>query len=90
MHCYLEVLRTSQFRADFIDTLKENMLSEEAQFGVIVTTTLPKQVLNGLGQINGVWVCSQEFVESLAFIEMKEKPMAKEAKRLSSRRNSCL
>ncbi len=63
-----ECKRTSNFQSSYIDKLKEDILREEAQFGVIVTTTLSKQALHGLAQINGVWVCSQEFVESLAFI----------------------
>ncbi|HYT42970.1 MAG TPA: DUF2130 domain-containing protein, partial [Methylomirabilota bacterium] len=56
------------FRSDFIKKLKEDMLREEAQFGIIVTTTLPKQALHGMAQIDDVWVCSQEFVECLGII----------------------
>lgn len=63
-----ECKRTNLFKNDFISKLKEDMLREEAQFGIIVTTTLPKQAVNGMAQIDGIWVCSQSFVESLGLI----------------------
>jgi hypothetical protein len=63
-----ECKRTNLFKAEFITKLKEDMLREEAIFGIIVATTLPKQALHGMAQIDGIWVCSQEFVESLGII----------------------
>ena len=63
-----ECKRTNLFKPDFISKLKEDMLREEAQFGIIVSTTLPKQATSGMGQIDGIWVCSQAFVESLGTI----------------------
>jgi hypothetical protein len=63
-----ECKRTNLFKIDFITKLKEDMLREEAIFGIIVATTLPKQALHGMAQIDGIWVCSQEFVESLGII----------------------
>jgi hypothetical protein len=63
-----ECKRTNLFKIDFITKLKEDMLREEAIFGIIVATTLTKQALHGMAQIDGIWVCSQEFVESLGII----------------------
>jgi hypothetical protein len=63
-----ECKRTNLFKTDFIVKLKEDMLHEEAQFGIIVTTTLPKQAIHGMAQIDGIWVCSQAFVEYLGII----------------------
>ena len=63
-----ECKRTNIFKADFISKLKEDLLREEAQFGIIVTTTLPKQATNGMAQIDGIWVCSQALVESIGTI----------------------
>jgi hypothetical protein len=60
-----ECKRTNIIKNDFISKLKEDMLREVADFGVIVTTTLPKQAINGLSQIDGVWVCNQQYVEPL-------------------------
>ena len=63
-----ECKRTNLFKTEFITKLKEDMLREEAIFGIIVATTLPKQAVHGMAQIDGIWVCSQEFVESLGTI----------------------
>jgi hypothetical protein len=63
-----ECKRTNLFKTEFITKLKEDMLREEAIFGIIVATTLPKQAVHGMSQIDGIWVCSQEFVESLGTI----------------------
>jgi hypothetical protein len=63
-----ECKRVSIFKADFITKLKEDMLREEANFGIIVTTTLPKPAIHGMAQIDGVWVCSQVFMECLGMI----------------------
>jgi hypothetical protein len=63
-----ECKRTNEFKTTFITKLKDDMLREEASFGIIVSTTLPKQALHGMAQIDGIWICSQAFVESLGII----------------------
>jgi hypothetical protein len=63
-----ECKRTNIFKADFISKLKEDMLREEAHFGIVVTTALPKQAIQGMAQIDGIWVCSQVFVEYLGIL----------------------
>jgi hypothetical protein len=53
-----ESKRTKQWSDEWIKKLKDDMRNEKADVAVIVSTTLPKEITSGLGNINGIWVCS--------------------------------
>lgn len=63
-----ECKRTNVFKLEFITKLKEDLLREEANFGIIVTTSLPKSAVSGIARIDGIWICSQTFIGSLGSI----------------------
>ncbi len=63
---------SSPFKSEYIKKMKEDLLREGANVGVIVSKNLPKEAMNGMGQIEGVWVCSQALTECIATI-LREK-----------------
>ncbi len=60
-----ESKRTENFGADWIDKLKTDMLSQNAEIAVIVTKTMPKD-MQRFGEKSGVYICSFDEVKSLA------------------------
>lgn len=54
---YYESKRTSSFQNGWIKKLKEDMKSEQATIGVIITESMPSGV-EDLIQIEGIWICS--------------------------------
>lgn len=66
-----ESKRTKAWSHEWLGKLKEDMRDEKANVPVIVTTTLPKEVPNGLGILEGVWVVKYELALSLATILRK-------------------
>lgn len=61
-----ESKRTKAWKSDFIVKLKEDLRSENANIPIIVTTVMPKESINDIDNINGVWICTYPFAMILA------------------------
>ncbi len=64
---YYESKRTKAFQVGWVEKLKRDMQNRQADIGVLVTETLPKQI-NRVGQIDGVWVCRFDDLEGLVSV----------------------
>ena len=64
---YYESKRTKAFQVTWVEKLKQDMQSRQADVGVLVTETLPKEI-NRIGQIDGVWVCRFNDLEGLVSV----------------------
>jgi len=62
-----ESKRTKHFSADWVEKLKADALQARADVCVIVTETLPEGV-DGVGQIDGVWLCRFTDVKGLSMV----------------------
>jgi hypothetical protein len=62
-----ESKNTKAFGGDWIDKLKHDMRSTQADIAVIVTETMPKD-MERFGMKDGVWVCSFTEIKSLSFV----------------------
>lgn len=62
-----ESKRTENFGGDWIDKLKADMLSQNAQIAIIVTKTMPKG-MEQFGEKNGVYICNFREVTSLTTV----------------------
>ena len=62
-----ESKRTKAFTSEWIEKLKTDMRTQQANIAVIVTETLPKD-MNTFGQKDGVWICRFSEVKALAFL----------------------
>lgn len=62
-----ESKNTKAFGGDWIDKLKHDMRSTQADIAVIVTETMPKD-MERFGMKDGVWVCSFYEIKSLAYV----------------------
>ena len=62
-----ESKRTENFGTDWIEKLKADMLSQQAEIAVIVTKAMPKD-MSQFGEKNGVYICSFTEVKSLAVV----------------------
>lgn len=62
-----ESKRTKTFGADWIDKLKQDQVSCNAEFAVLVTETMPKD-MERFGEKDGVWICSFSEIKSLSFV----------------------
>lgn len=62
-----ESKNTKAFGGDWIDKLKHDMRSTQADIAVIVTETMPKD-MDRFGMKDGVWVCSFYEIKSLAYV----------------------
>lgn len=62
-----ESKNTKAFGGDWIDKLKHDMRSSQADIAVIVTETMPKEMTR-FGMKDGVWVCDFTEIKSLAFV----------------------
>ncbi len=62
-----ESKNTKAFGGDWIDKLKHDMRSSQADIAVIVTDTMPKD-MERFGMKDGVWVCNFHEIKSLAFV----------------------
>lgn len=62
-----ESKRTKVFTNEWIEKLKTDMRSQQADVAVIVTETMPKD-MDRFGLKDGVWVCSFSEIKSLAFV----------------------
>lgn len=62
-----ESKRTKAFTTDWIEKLKSDMRTQQADIAVIVTETLPKD-MPAFGFKDGVWICRYTEVKPLAYI----------------------
>lgn len=62
-----ESKRTKTFGSDWIDKLKQDQVSCNAEFAVLVTETMPKD-MERFGEKDGVWICSFSEIKSLSFV----------------------
>lgn len=62
-----ESKRTKNFSKDWIDKLKQDQISCKADIAVLVTQTLPNDMVR-FGEKNRVWICSFQEVKSLSFV----------------------
>ena len=62
-----ESKNTKAFGGDWIDKLKHDMRSSQADIAVIVTETMPKD-MERFGMKDGVWVCNFTEIKSLAYV----------------------
>lgn len=61
-----ESKRTKAWSDGWIGKLKEDLRREGADVGIIITTALPSGIKAGIGCINGIWVCNENFILPLA------------------------
>lgn len=66
-----ESKNTKGWKDSWIDDLKDNLRIEKADLPVIVTAVMPKDIKNGLGPKDGVWVSTPTFVIPLAMLLRK-------------------
>ncbi len=62
-----ESKNTKAFGGDWIDKLKHDMRSSQADIAVIVTDTMPKD-MERFGMKDGVWICNFHEIKSLSFV----------------------
>lgn len=62
-----ESKRTNAFSVEWIEKLKADMRSQNAEIAVIVTKTMPKE-MDCFGIKDGVWICSFSEVKALAAV----------------------
>lgn len=62
-----ESKRTKAFAGDWIDKLKTDMRSQQADLAILVTETLPKE-MDSFGFKDGVWICKFSDIKALSFI----------------------
>jgi hypothetical protein len=79
-----ESKRTKDFSADWIEKLKADMRSQNADVAVIVTQAFPKD-MNGFGEKDGVWVCG--FAEVKPVVQMLRDGIIKISSALKSQEN---
>lgn len=60
-----ESKRTKDFGGDWIEKLKTDMRSQSADVAVIVTQSMPKDMIH-FGEKDGVWICSFSEVKAVA------------------------
>ncbi|MBI5858694.1 MAG: DUF2130 domain-containing protein [Sphingobacteriales bacterium] len=79
-----ESKRTKDFAADWIEKLKADMRSQNADVAVIVTQAMPKD-MNGFGEKEGVWICG--FNEVKPVVQMLRDGIIKISSALKSQEN---
>lgn len=63
--------RTKSWDEKWVSKLKEDMQRDKAHLGIIVTEVLPKDLKKEIGERNGVWLVTANFVEPLATLLRK-------------------
>jgi hypothetical protein len=62
-----ESKRTKAFSEGWIDKLKDDQRTQQADIAVIVTETMPKD-MDRFNQKHGVWICNFQEIKSLAYV----------------------
>jgi len=57
---------TKAWSEEWVTKLKEDLRRDKAHIGVIVSEVLPKEIKKGIGEKQGIWIASPEFMEPLA------------------------
>lgn len=79
-----ESKRTKEFSGDWIEKLKADMRSQNADVAVIVTQTMPRDMYN-IGEKDGVWICN--FAEVKPVVQMLRDGIIKVSNALKSQEN---
>lgn len=79
-----ESKRTKDFGADWIEKLKTDQRSVQADVGVLVTQAMPRD-LNSMGEKNGIWICG--FAEVRTLVHILRDGIIKIAAALNSQEN---
>lgn len=61
-----EIKRTKNWTDGWVSKLKDDLRAEKANIPVIVTEAMPKQIVEDMGLLNGVWVCKPQLAIVLA------------------------
>jgi len=61
-----ESKRTKAWSDEWLNKLKDDLRSSKANIPVIVTNMLPKNIKNGFGLVDGVWVCEPRLIQPVA------------------------
>lgn len=61
-----EIKRTKNWTAGWVPKLKQNLRDEKANIPIIVTASMPKNIEEDMGVVDGVWICKPQLVISLA------------------------
>lgn len=64
---FYESKRTKLFQRGWIEKLKQDMIREKANVGIIITETMPVGAKDII-QIDGIWVCSYQSSKSLCMV----------------------
>ncbi len=64
---YYESKRTKEFNPGWLDKFKQDMIQSNADLGVLVTQSYPKD-MERMGERYGIWICSFEEFKSLSYI----------------------
>lgn len=64
---YYESKRTKHFQPAWIDKFKQDIRDKNASIGVLVTSSMPKDMPR-MGQMNGVWICSFEEFKGISLV----------------------
>lgn len=62
-----ESKRTKSFQKEWIEKLKTDMQTQNADIAVLVSEVLPKEI-GKYGMINGIWICSFTEIKALSFV----------------------
>ena len=66
-----EIKRTKEWTDKWLDKLKEDIINQNANIPVIVSSVLPKEIKNGFGIKNGVWICESSVAIPLSILLRK-------------------
>ena len=61
-----EIKRTKNWTAGWVPKLKQNLRDEKANIPIIVSVSMPKNMEEDMGMIDGVWICKPKSVIGLA------------------------
>ncbi|WP_298539501.1 DUF2130 domain-containing protein [uncultured Aquimarina sp.] len=64
---YYESKRTKEFQSSWIEKFRNDMREQNANIGVLVTNTMPKN-MERMGLIEGVWVCTYQEFKGLCWV----------------------
>lgn len=79
-----ESKRTKEFSPEWVEKLKADMRSQNADVAVIVTQAMPRD-MNSIGEKDGVWICS--FAEVKPVVQMLRDGIIKVSNAMKSQEN---
>lgn len=66
-----ELKRTKSWSDSWLSKLKDDLRSEKANVPIIISQALPKEITNGMGVKDGVWIVNYELILPLAILVRK-------------------